>query len=72
MRKHERLANAAADSTLIDLRDQRDQLSIQISLLNERGLMDPAALHLMQRNLLLLDHRIAKHHSPTRRLAAEG
>lgn len=49
------------DRTLIDLRDERDHLSIQISLLKDGERTDPAVLFGLQRELELLDRRIAKH-----------
>lgn len=63
MRKYERRERAAVDRVLLDLHDERDHLSIRISLFRDRPLVDAAALSAMQRNLALLDNRIAKHSS---------
>jgi hypothetical protein len=49
------------DRSLIDLRDRRDQLSIEISLLRDRDQPDPDALSRMQRDLEFLDSRIDTH-----------
>ena len=57
MRKYE----AKLDRALIDLRDERDDLSIQINLLQDRDDVDCAELGAMQRNLGLIDQRIARH-----------
>ena len=61
MRRYEKRAKAPVDRALVDLRDQRDHLSIQISLLKDADVVDPAALIMMQRNLSLLDNRISAH-----------
>ena len=61
MRKYERRETVAADRTLADLRDQRDHLSIQISLLDDGDVIDPAIQATMKRNLWVLDDRIAKY-----------
>ena len=60
MRKYERRQKAKVDRVLLDLRDERDHLSIRISLLNDREPVDVAELTAMQRNLALLDNRIAR------------
>ncbi len=49
------------DRTLIDMRDERDHLSIQISLLKDSDRPDRAVLPGLRRNLELLDRRIANH-----------
>ena len=57
MRKYE----AKLDRALIDLRDERDDLSIQINLLQDRDRTDLAELMTLQHDLGLLDQRIARH-----------
>lgn len=57
MRKYE----AKLDRALVDLRDERDDLSIQINLLQDRDQVDPAELGTLQRNLGLIDRQIARH-----------
>ncbi|HKC02967.1 MAG TPA: hypothetical protein VKC17_06660 [Sphingomicrobium sp.] len=64
MRKYEHRETTAADRTLIDLRDQRDHLSIQLSLLDDGDVIDPGVRATMKRNLWLLDDRITKHRTP--------
>jgi hypothetical protein len=64
MRKYERRETVAADRSLVDLHDRRDHLSIQLSLLADDDAIDPAVRSTMQRNLRLLDERIAKHRTP--------
>ena len=49
------------DRSLIDLRDRRVQLSIEISLLKDADHPDPQILFRLQRDLELLDRRIDKH-----------
>ncbi len=49
------------DRTLIDMRDERDHLSIQINLLKDSDRPDRAVLLGLRRNLKLLDRRIANH-----------
>jgi len=49
------------DRSLIDLRDRRDQLSVEISLLKDSEHPDPDVLYRLQRELQLLDLRIDKH-----------
>jgi hypothetical protein len=66
MRKYEKRETTAADRTLIDLRDQRDHLSIQISIFEDGDVIDPAIRATMKRNLGLLDARIAKYQAPIR------
>jgi hypothetical protein len=48
------------DRTLIDLRDERDHLSIRISLLKHSDQPDPSVLFGLQRDLEILDRRIDK------------
>ena len=61
MRRYEKREKAPVDRALVDLHDQRDHLSIQISLLKDGEVVDPAALIMMQRKLSLLDSRISTH-----------
>jgi hypothetical protein len=49
------------DRSLIDLRDRRDQLSIEISLLKDADHPDADILLGLQRDLELLNRRIDKH-----------
>jgi hypothetical protein len=51
------------DRALIDLRDQRTDLAIRISLLKDGDLPDQLLLSRLQRDLELLDRRIATHRS---------
>lgn len=48
------------DRTLIDLRDERDHLSIRISLLKDSDQPDQEVLFGLQRELEILDRRIEK------------
>ena len=65
MRRYEKREKAPVDRALIDLHDQRDHLSIQISLLRDADVVNPAALLAMQRNLSALDNRISLHRPST-------
>jgi hypothetical protein len=49
------------DRVLIDLRDQRTDLAIRISLLKDSDHPDSTELFGLQRDLELLDRRIATH-----------
>ena len=60
MRKYERHEPKRVDPALIDLRDQRDQLSIEISLLEDKDDVDPSVLFTMHDALWHLDARILK------------
>ena len=51
------------DRALIDLRDQRADLAIRISLLKDVDQPDQLLLSRLQRDLELLDRRIATHRS---------
>jgi hypothetical protein len=51
------------DRALIDLRDQRTDLAIRISLLKDSDQPDLLLLSQLQRDLELLDRRIATHRS---------
>ena len=53
----------STDRTLIDLRDQRTDLAIRISLLKDSDQPDEQLLSRLQRDLELLDRRIASHRS---------
>ena len=51
----------STDRALIDLRDERDHLSIQISLLAENRLTAPDELFRLRRQLEALERRIVVH-----------
>jgi hypothetical protein len=51
------------DRALIDLRDRRTDLAIRISLLKDGDQPDQLLLSRLQRDLELLDRRIATHRS---------
>ena len=51
------------DRALIDLRDRRTDLAIRISLLKDGDQPDKLLLSRLQRDLELLDRRIATHRS---------
>ena len=51
------------DRALIDLRDRRTDLAIKISLLKDGNHPDQLLLARLQRDLELLDRRIATHRS---------
>lgn len=51
------------DRALIDLRDRRTDLAIRISLLKDGDKPDEQLLSRLQRDLELLDRRIATHRS---------
>lgn len=53
----------STDRALIDLRDQRTDMSIRISLLKDSDRPDEQLLSRLQRDLELLDRRIASHRS---------
>ena len=46
---------------LIDLRDERDDLSIRLNLLEDDRLTAPAELFRMKQDLEILERRIANH-----------
>jgi hypothetical protein len=46
---------------LIDLRDERDHVSIQLNLLQENRLTAPAELSRLKQDLEVLERRIANH-----------
>lgn len=64
MRYFETPGRVKTDRTLIDLREARDDLTVQISLLKDGDLIDPGVLATLQRKLGLLDIRIAEHKGP--------
>lgn len=64
MRYFEMPGRVNTDRALIDLRDARDELSIQISLLKDGDRIDPAVLSTLQYKLGLLEVRIAEHKAP--------
>ena len=51
------------DRVLIDLRDQRTDLAVRISLLKDSDQPDARVLYGLQRDLELLDRRIVTHRS---------
>ena len=51
------------DRALIDLRDQRTDLAVRISLLKDSDQPDKNVLFVLQRDLEILDRRIAAHRS---------
>jgi hypothetical protein len=55
MRKYE----TTTDRALVDLRSRRDDLSIEIKILQDGDAIDPAVLRTLQRNLGLVECRIA-------------
>jgi hypothetical protein len=61
MRYFETMGRVTTDRALIDLRGKRDDLSIQISILEDGDRIDPAVMGTLKRNLGILDHRIANH-----------
>jgi hypothetical protein len=64
MRYFEMQGRVKTDRALIDLREARDDLSIQISLLNDGDRIDPAVLSTLQHKLGLLEIRIAQRKGP--------
>ena len=54
-------AYETTDRALIDLRDQRTDLAVRISLLKDGDKPDQVELSRLQRDLDLLDRRIATH-----------
>ena len=64
MRKYEKRETTRADRSLNDLHDQRDHLSVQISLYKDGDVINPAVISTMTRNLWLLDDRITKYRAP--------
>jgi hypothetical protein len=64
MRYFETPGRVKTDRALIDLREARDDLSIQISLLRKGDRIDPAVLSNLRYKLGLLEVRIAEHEEP--------
>ena len=64
MRYFEMPGRVKTDRALIDLREARDDLSVQISLLRDGDRIDPGVLATLQRKLGLLEVRIAEHTGP--------
>lgn len=64
MRYFEVPGRVKTDRALIDLREARDDLSIQISLLKDGDQIEPAELSTLQHKLWLLDICIAEHRGP--------
>jgi hypothetical protein len=64
MRYFETLGRVKTDRALIDLREARDDLSIQISLLKRGDRIDAAVLSTLRHKLGLLEVRIAEHEEP--------
>ena len=61
MRHFEAMGRVVTDRALIDLRDERDDMSIRLNILQDGDVIDPAALGTLQRKLGILDWRIANH-----------
>jgi hypothetical protein len=61
MRYFEAMGRVATDRALIDLRNERDDLTIQLNILEGGDRIDPALLGTMKRTLGILDRRIADH-----------
>jgi hypothetical protein len=61
MRYFETTERVTTDRALIDLRDARDDLSIQINILEDSDRIDPAEMSTLKRKLGILDYRIASH-----------
>ena len=64
MRTFETMARVTTDRALIDLRDARDDLSIEIGILEDADRIDPAEMGTLKRKLGILDYRIASHRKP--------
>ncbi len=64
MRYFETPGRVKTDRALIDLREARDDLSIQISLLQKGDRIDPAVLSTLRHKMGLLEVRIAEHKEP--------
>ena len=61
MRYFETTARVTTDRALIDLRDARDDLSIEISILEDADRVDPVEMGTLRRKLGILNQRIASH-----------
>lgn len=64
MRYFEMPGRVRTNRVLIDLREARNDLSIQISLLKDNARIEPAVLSALQYKLGLLEIRIAEHKGP--------
>ena len=64
MRYYETPGRVRTDRALIDLREARDDLSVQISLIRDGDRIDSAVLSTLQHKLWLLDVCIAEHKGP--------
>jgi hypothetical protein len=64
MRYFETTERVTTDRALIDLRDARDDLSIEINILQDSDEIDPAEMSTLRRKLGILDYRIASHRKP--------
>jgi chorismate mutase len=51
----------SSDRALIDMRDERDHLSVQLSLLKDTQRSSPAEISRVQRELNVLERRIASY-----------
>ena len=65
MRYFETMAHSKTDRALIDLHDQRDDMSIRLNILQDEDVIDPAMLGTLKRKLGILDWRIANYEAPT-------
>ena len=72
MRYFETMARMTTDRALIDLRDARDDLSIEIGILEDADAIDPAEMGTLKCKLGILDFRIAKSQEADRRLNAHS
>jgi hypothetical protein len=61
MRYFETTERVTTARALIDLRDARDDLSIEINILEDSDRIDPAEMSTLKRKLGILDYRIASH-----------
>jgi hypothetical protein len=61
MRYFETTERVTTDRVLIDLRDARDDLSIEINILQDSDQVDPAEMSTLKRKLGILNQRIASH-----------
>ena len=61
MRYFESMERVTTDRALIDLRDARDDLSIQINILEDSDQIDPAEMSTLKRKLGILNQRIVSH-----------
>ena len=61
MRYFETTTRVTTDRAMIDLRDARDDLSIQINILEDSDQIDPGEMSTLKRKLGILNQRIASH-----------